>query len=238
MITTDDASEWVPHGRDVVARHPNYDTDKEEDGVRLGVGGVSLLGDDMVSQCPGAESWSVATDGEELYHSHKTVVVSKAGQTLRCYTIRSLIKQALRCTFHTYPDRPCILSTPVSAEPEGEPLVSVCITDDKVLQVFADNGSQFSVALQFAVRKCWPTKFGLLVERQAIDGFASIHDQELDMSRHSNVLFFLMHPLDDYTKVAMKQGNKMWELQDNHHTSSVPSEVSGAQGSWLLVPEY
>ena len=224
MIITDTALEWVPHGRDVVTRHPRFNTDDEEEGVRLGAGGASLLEDDDLDIVSGSEDWMI-DGGEELYTRDNVAVLSAGGQTVSCFSLRSQIKQSVRCRFHEYPDLPRILSTPVSPEPEGESLASVCIRDEKVLRVFTDDGKHFNVALQFSVRRCWSTKFGLLVERQVV---SSGHKTDVeDVSRHSNVLFFLLHPLDDYTIVIMKQGQRTWELQDNNHvliyTSVEPS---------------
>ena len=223
MISIDEAAEWIPHGRDVVANHPKFDN-KDDDDLRLGVAGVSLLADDQVT--PGQEQWHIDTSsGEELYCCDKTAVLSRGDQTVKCFTLSSPVHQALRCTFYSYPDRPRVESAPVASEPEGDTLDSVCLRDDEVLRVYCDSGEDYNVALQMPVRQCWPTKFGMLVERQVNPVPSGKHDRTYGPS----ILFFLLHPLDDYTRVVMKQGTKFWELQDQNisvvHTDTDPSIV-------------
>ena len=55
MISIGEASEWVPHGREVVSKHPQFDVGKDDD-LHLGVAGTTLLGDEELT-CPGQESW-------------------------------------------------------------------------------------------------------------------------------------------------------------------------------------
>ena len=103
------------------------------------------------------ELWSLDEDGEyteldlefqnnilllgaELYARGRTAVLSSGGLTSKCFTVPSPIVQTLRVTFYTYPDRPRFLSTTISPEPVGDPVVSTCILDGerKVLRVFTD----------------------------------------------------------------------------------------------------
>ena len=63
------------------------------------------------------------------------------------------------------------------------------------------------MALQFPVRSCWSSKFGLLVERQVTE------ELQEDLNANKSVLFSLLHPLDDFTRVVMKQGNRISEFQ-------------------------
>ena len=56
------------------------------------------------------------------------------------------------------------------------------------------------------MRSCWSCKFGLLVERQ-------ITEQVEDLDTTKSVLFCLLHPLDDITRVVMKQSNRISEFQ-------------------------
>ena len=62
------------------------------------------------------------------------------------------------------------------------------------------------MALQFPVRNCWSSKFGLLVERQ-------VTEELEDLNTNKSVLFSLLHPLDDFTRVVMKQSNRISEFQ-------------------------
>lgn len=156
---------------------------------------------------------------EELYTRESTTVWSIGGKTHKCFTLANKVLQSLRCTFHTNPSRPTILATPVPEEPGGEALPSICIRDREVLRVFTEQGQDFNVALQFAVRKCWASKFGLLVERVAqADGEEGVGPP---------VLFCLLHPLDDFTRVIVKQGGRLseWTDQSNSiiYTSTEPS---------------
>ena len=72
------------------------------------------------------------------------------------------------------------------------------------------------MALQFPVRNCWSSKFGLLVERQ-------VTEELEDLSTNKSVLFSLLHPLDDFTRVVMKQSNRISEFQVRHSTQSEAS---------------
>ena len=51
---------------------------------------------------------------------------------------------------------------------------------------------------QFAVRRCWETKFGLLIEREKVE-----RSEEEEAS--APVLFSLLHPLDDFNRVVTLQ---------------------------------
>ena len=244
MISIGEASEWTPHGREIVSRHPQFDLGKDDD-IRLGVAGTTLLGDEEF-RCPGQETWRLEEGGEELYTKDDTAVLSSGGQTRKCFTLATPIHQALRCTFHSYPDRPLVLAmAQVSPQPEGEPMSSTCVRDAEVLRVYTDKGQEYNVALLFSVKRCWATKFGLLVERRVEEGAKqcfSPGENELDTGR--SVLFFLLHPLEDYTRVVMKQGARMWEWQDQNsvivHISSEPSicvtynSVSNTHSVWRL----
>ena len=188
MISTEEVSEWVPHGRGVVSKHPIFESIDE---LRIGSVGASLLDDDLVTT-PGQESWTLLEGGEEVYSSDKTAVISRGGLTIKCFTISNPIHQTLRCTFHSYPDRPPMLPSQVSTEPEGNALPSVCIRDHEVLKVFGDQGQDFNVALLFPVRNCWSSKFGLLLERHVTATQVS-HVGDNDLDTGSAVLFFLLH---------------------------------------------
>ena len=244
MISIGEASEWTPHGREIVSKHPQFDLAGKDEDIRLGVAGTTLMGAEEFL-CPGQETWGLGEGGEELYTRDNTAVLSSGGQTSKCFTLASPIHQALRCTFHSYPDRPLVLAmAPVSPQPGGEPMVSTCVRDAEVLRVYTDLGQEYNVALLFPVRRCWATKFGLLVERRVEAGqpYFSPGEHELDTGR--SVLFFLLHPLEDYTRVVMKQGTRMWEWQDQNsvivHISTEPSicvtynSVSDTHSVWRL----
>ena len=62
------------------------------------------------------------------------------------------------------------------------------------------------MALQFPVRNCWSSKFGLLVERL-------VKEEVEDLDSNKSVLFSLLHPLDDFTRVVMKQSSRICEFQ-------------------------
>ena len=226
MISIGEASEWVPHGREVVSKHPQFDVGKD-DNLHLGVAGTTLLGDEELT-CPGQETWRLEEGGEELYTKDNTAVLSSGGQTKKCFTLSSPIHQALRCTFHSYPDRPLVLAmAPVSPHPQGEPMPSTCVRDAEVLRVYTDHGHEYNVSLLFSVRSCWTTQFGLLVERQVSGTQPQFSPGEHELDTGRSVLFFLLHPLEDYTRVVMKQGSRLWEWQDQDsvivHVSTEPS---------------
>ena len=216
MISVDDAGEFVPFGRSVVTRHPQGVTGckASDDVMQVGVQGVSLLGVEDGLEGEEEEHWEIWDHPrEELYTRESTTVWSIGGKTHKCFTLANKVLQSLRCTFHTNPSRPTILATPVPEEPGGEAFPSICVRDKEVLRVFTEQGQDFNVALQFAVRKCWASKFGLLVERVA--------------QTAAPVLFCLLHPLDDFTRVIVKQGGRLseWTDQSNSiiYTSTEPS---------------
>lgn len=198
MISVEESTEFVPHGRHIVSRHPKgiFGEVVEEDG----------------------EEWWEVWGGGELYWRGATVVCSRGGRTRRCYSLGAPVLQAVRVTFHADPSRPTILPTAVPEEPTGAPMPSVVVRDAGVVRVFTEDGRDFRVALQFAVRRCWSTKFGLLIEREG-------GEEEADPA--PPVLFSLLHPLDDFTRVVTRQGGRLaeWTEQTNRlvFTSSEPS---------------
>ena len=106
---------------------------------------------------------------------------------------------------------PTILATPMPEEPGGEALPSICIRDYEVLMVLIEQGQDFNVALQFAVRSCWASNFGLLMERVAqADGEKGVGPP---------VLFCLLHHLDDSTRVIVKQGERLSKW--TNHSNSI-----------------
>ena len=209
MICVEESSEFVPHGRSIVSLHPR-----------------GLFGD--LPPPPGQdhdESWQLRAGGEqELYSRESTVVWSVGGKTHKCYSLREPVLQALWTTFHSSP-RHALAPAPATAgvpeEPEGEPLPSIVARDSSVLRVFTEQGQDFRVALQFAVRRCWQTKFGLLIEREVVER------EEAEQDATPPVIFSLLHPLDDFTRVVVRQAGLLTEWTEPNtrlvFTSASPS---------------
>ena len=87
--------------------------------------------------------------------------------------------------------------------------------------MFTEQGQDFRVALQFAVRRCWQTKFGLLIEREVVER------EEGEQDATPPVIFSLLHPLDDFTRVVARQAGLLTEWTEPNtrlvFTSASPS---------------
>jgi hypothetical protein len=212
MISVEEASEFVPHGRLVVSKHPR------------GLFGDSPCGAE--AEAESEERWEAGPGaGDELYTRGRTVVWSVGRRTHKCYSLSEPVLQTLRVTFYTEPSaRPGPRAGPVQEEPGGQALPSIVARDRGVLRVFTEQGQDFRVALQFPVRQCWATRFGLLIERAAPQGD---RESETEDGETTPVLFSLLHPLDDLTREVARQAGRLAEWRDHRHTvvftASAPS---------------
>jgi len=166
-----------------------------------------------------AEGWHVGPESkDELYYKGSTVVWSSGGQIKKCLTIYEDVRDVMRCRFYTSPDRPCVLPLAVNQDPVGEPIQTICVRNCDNIRIFCDSGDEYKVHLQFGVLRSWRSKYGIILERQV-----------LEKEKPRPVVFCLLHPLDDFTRVIWKQGVKIAELTDQSqqivYTDEDPSIV-------------
>ncbi|KAG7158322.1 Anaphase-promoting complex subunit 1-like [Homarus americanus] len=215
MISCGDAQEYVPFGREYLGYHPG-DVGLPPPRPNPAPPHIDLLRQlDTVSINGSKDWWEIrhSTDGlteEELYVCGPTVVWSRgqagnAGsrQVIKCMTCDSSVQYVMFATFYTYPDQPPLLGEPVPEEPTGELLPSICVVESDSLNVFTEDGDDYSVALPFPVRKVWPVKYGILLERQVPS--AEIASPKPEGERLPT-FYSLLHPLDEINPLLYRAG--------------------------------
>ena len=180
-------------------------------------------------------------DGDQSYASSE-VSLLRNGHRVKVYraSAESPIRQTFWTRFHSYPGRANVLLVNPD-NPAGSPAASgrldlgpsvlaTCVLEKETLRVFYDNGDDYPVPLQFPVKRCWPSKYGLVLERDANAGSASkshtgSNPNSLDPSaaatatRPLPVWFGLLHPLDDYSRILTKSkgGSTLREMMNDTH---------------------
>lgn len=96
--------------------------------------------------------------------------VDNGRQTICSYTSPLPVKQAFWCTF--YCERPNYDPNLIDVhrkvdEPAGILVPSICIIDEHNLRVFSEKGEDFVISVPFQIKKAWPTKFGIFIEKKA-----------------------------------------------------------------------
>lgn len=82
----------------------------------------------------------------------------------------------------------------INADTDGE-ITSICLIDSNALRVYCSNGEDFLTNLAFPVSRVWPTRFGILLEKEASNTIIQSHS--ISMPR----IFSLSHPLDEICPV-------------------------------------
>jgi len=191
MISLENICEFVPHGRKVSEHHPST---------------MALPTSDRLNHTDEdyEEHWTIGPKStDELYFKGHTVIWSSGGHAKKCFTNLEPVREVVRCHFFSSLDRPSILPFTVHQEPNGDRFDTICVRYSNNIRIFCDTGDDYKVALQFGVLNTWKSKFGLILERQV-----------LDKEKPYPVVFCLLHPLDDLTRVIWKQGLKISELLD------------------------
>ena len=99
------------------------------------------------------------------------------------------------------------------------------------------------VALQFKVRRCWRTKFGLMIEREVRaeeeeeDPHGKVLGEKSQQTSPPPVLFALLHPLDDFTRVVNKQGGRLSEWREDTNRLVFTSSTSSLAVSYNTSTE-
>ncbi|KAB7494829.1 Anaphase-promoting complex subunit 1 [Armadillidium nasatum] len=215
MISCGDAEEFVPFGREHMVHHPGEVLMTHSHPPPPELDHLEVLKDlNTVSLSSSKDSWMIRKSKdelteEELYFSEKTVVWSRGQMGLegsktviKSMTTESTIQQALFATFYTYPDIPVLTEDEIPEVPTGTSLPSICTLESKHLNVYAESGEDFSVAIPFPVRKVWPMKFGILLERQISPSETFLQS---DAEENLPVLYSLLHPLDEVNPVIFRK---------------------------------
>ncbi|CAG9788243.1 unnamed protein product [Diatraea saccharalis] len=133
---------------------------------------------------------------EELYVKGCTAVWSKGlistpatklsapehRETICCYTIENPIKHAAFCNFHVDINNTMLidaLNSQIADEKknikiedttkhiETKIMPTIVLMDNKCMKVFGNDGREYINSVPFQVKKIWPMKYGLLIEKQA-----------------------------------------------------------------------
>ncbi|XP_041981224.1 anaphase-promoting complex subunit 1 [Aricia agestis] len=137
---------------------------------------------------------------EELYVKGCTVVWSKGlvsspgtklseaeqRETIACYTIDNPIKHAAFANFHVDIKNTMLIDALNSQigdvkknikiednteHIESTIMPSILLMDNKCMRVFATDGREYMTSIPFQVKKVWPMKYGVLLEKEAIPSF-------------------------------------------------------------------
>ncbi|XP_026741870.1 anaphase-promoting complex subunit 1 [Trichoplusia ni] len=145
---------------------------------------------------------------EELYVKGCTAVWSKGlistpatklsepehRETIACYTIENPIKHAAFCNFHVDIKNTMLidaLNTQIgdvkknikiedtTEHIQTKIMPAILLIDSKCLKVYANEGREYITSLPFQVKKVWPMKYGVLLEKEATP---AIHNSMLPNS--------------------------------------------------------
>ncbi|XP_055843307.1 anaphase-promoting complex subunit 1 [Episyrphus balteatus] len=137
---------------------------------------------------------------EELYVKKNTAVWNRGLHTERgvlprmCFTCETPIKFAFFCN-------QSFLHGTMKKECDKTKLTSICLIDASCLRVYCSNGEDFTSNLEFPVSNVWVTKYGILLEKEAINTI--VQNLAISMPR----IFSLSHPLDEICPVLIKLSN-------------------------------
>ncbi|XP_054263292.1 anaphase-promoting complex subunit 1 [Macrosteles quadrilineatus] len=249
MIAASEPQEFVPFGRQKIKNHPGTILPPATQALSEN-SLVERLSEVNIDHHTDNEWWTlrelVVGEGkgqisaeEELYIKDKTAVWSRgmvgpsvassvAGRSLVCsYTVETAITHALYVNFIKPVPNSCEVAMP-----------SICLLDEKKVNVFTVDGEDFLSALQFKVRSAWSTQFGLLLERYSAP-------QTGPSDHNLATLFSLLHPLDEMAPLLiMKSGGSLQYMNDSNmkvvFTSEKPSLVvlfdlkTGLHSVWKL----
>ncbi|XP_013191577.1 anaphase-promoting complex subunit 1 [Amyelois transitella] len=133
---------------------------------------------------------------EELYVKGCTAIWSKglistpgtklsgpeSRETICCYTLETPIKHAHFCTFHVDINNTMLIDAlnsqigdvkknikieDTTEHVERKVMPAVLLMDNKNMRVFATDGREYINSIPFQVKKVWPMKYGVLLEKEA-----------------------------------------------------------------------
>ncbi|XP_053552431.1 anaphase-promoting complex subunit 1, partial [Bombina bombina] len=217
MIAAGDLQEFVPFGRDHSKHHPNalnLQLRQLQPASELwsSDGAAGLVGSlrEVSIHEKQKESWQlrkgVGDPGEdveydeELYVAGNIVIWSKgskahAAAVYKAFTVDSPVLQALWCDF--------TISSKTENE-NGQDTVErcICILQSSCINVHNTEGKDYIAPLPFQVANVWPTKYGLLFERNSYS-----HEVPQSPPREPlPTMFSMLHPLDEITPLVCRSG--------------------------------
>ncbi|XP_063774168.1 anaphase-promoting complex subunit 1 isoform X1 [Pseudophryne corroboree] len=218
MIAAGDLQEFVPFGRDHSKHHPNalnLQLRQLQPASELwsSDGAAGLVGSlrEVTIHEKQKESWQlrkgVGDPGEdveydeELYVAGNVVIWSKgsklnASAVYKAFTVDSPVVQALWCDFTVLNDK--------SETDEGQDKVEkcICILQSSCINVHNTEGKDYIAPLPFQVANVWPTKYGLLFERNS----CSYEVPQSPSREPLPTIFSMLHPLDEITPLVCRSG--------------------------------
>lgn len=154
---------------------------------------------------------------EELYVKGCTAVWSKGlistpatklsdpehRETIACYTIDSPIKHAAFCNFHVDIKNTMLIDAlnsqigdvkknikieDTTEHIQTKILPAILLVDSKCMKVYATNGQEYITGIPFKVKKVWPMKYGVLLEKEAMPPLQNsiIHNSFLKLNDSQN----------------------------------------------------
>ncbi|KAG9468650.1 hypothetical protein GDO78_022271 [Eleutherodactylus coqui] len=218
MIAAGDLQEFVPFGRYHSKHHPNALTLQlrqlqPASELWSSDGAAGLVGSlrEVTIHEKHKESWQLRKGvadptedveyDEELYVAGNMVIWSKgskmnASAVYKAFTVDSQVIQALWCNFTVFGNK--------SENEECEDKIEkcICILQGSCINVHNTEGKDYIAPLPFQVANVWPTKYGLLFERNS-------YSHELPQSPPREPLptmFSMLHPLDEIAPLVCRSG--------------------------------
>ncbi|XP_075452467.1 anaphase-promoting complex subunit 1 [Ascaphus truei] len=218
MIAAGDLQEFVPFGRDHSKHHPNalnLQLRQLQPASELwsSDGAAGLVGSlrDVTIHEKQKESWQlrkgVSDPGEdveydeELYVAGNMVIWSKgskiqASAAFKAFTVDSPVVQALWCDFTVFNDKT------ENDNDQDKVEKCVCVLQSSCINVHNTAGMDYIAPLPFQVANVWPTKYGLLFERNSCS-----HEVPQSPPREPlPTMFSMLHPLDEITPLVCRSG--------------------------------
>uniref|UniRef100_F7E2X8 Anaphase-promoting complex subunit 1 n=1 Tax=Xenopus tropicalis TaxID=8364 RepID=F7E2X8_XENTR len=220
MIAAGDLQEFVPLGRDHSKHHPNalnLQLRQLQPASELwsSDGAAGLVGSlrEVTIHEKNKESWQLrkgvgdpgedAEYDEELYVAGNVVIWSKgskiqASTVYKAFTVDSPVVQALWCDFTIFNDKND------NETDEGKLEKCVCVLQSSCINVHNTDGKDYIAPLPFQVANVWPTKYGLLFERNSN---STLHEVPQSPPREPlPTIFSMLHPLDEITPLVSRSG--------------------------------
>ncbi|KAG6439631.1 hypothetical protein O3G_MSEX000937, partial [Manduca sexta] len=156
---------------------------------------------------------------EELYVKGCTAVWSKGllstpatklanseqRETISCYTLENPIKHATFCNFQVDVNNTMLIDAlnsqigdvkknikieDTTEHIRTETMPSIVLVDSKCMRVFAKDGQEYITNIPFQVKKVWPMKYGLFLEKEATPILQnSIHNSFMKLNESHNSTF-------------------------------------------------
>uniref|UniRef100_S4RPX3 Uncharacterized protein n=1 Tax=Petromyzon marinus TaxID=7757 RepID=S4RPX3_PETMA len=156
---------------------------------------------------PGAASDEHNFD-EELYASGRVAVWSRGSSSSyatvhKSFTVEEPIQKVLWCDFQEWDN-----NEKNGGSPAAKVLHCVCIAQTTCVDIHTADGQDFSASLPFQVANTWPTKQGLLFERESVPSYKpfcqSPPGEALPKWEQLAMIYSMLHPLDTVSPVLCR----------------------------------